>query len=134
MTHEIDTVGEGSIFGEMGVLSDMNRMASANAVGDTVLTCCHRRALMLRLDDLDEDRRDALRFLIVYCQEFMPFELMENRPDDEETRCRDGIAFYLIRDSAKPGELDGLDPFLRGLCRVLIGYVKRRLPPGFEPD
>jgi hypothetical protein len=133
VSQEIDTVGEGRIFGEMGVLSDMNRMASATAVGDTVLTCCHHRALMKRLDALDSDRRDSLRFLIVYCQEFLPFEMMENRRDDEETRNRDSIAFYLIRDSAKPGELDGLDPFLRGLYQVLVGYAKRRLPPDFEP-
>jgi len=129
---EIDTVGRGKIFGEMGVISDMNRMASATAVGETVLICCHRREMLRRVDELDGDRRDALRFLIVYCQELLPFELMDDRPDDEETRHRDKIAFFLVRDASKPGELDGLDTFLSGLYKVLIGYAERRLPPGFE--
>ena len=63
--HEIDLIGKGKIFGEMGVMSDMNRMASATAVGDVVVTTCHRRELVRRMDALNEDRRDALRFLIV---------------------------------------------------------------------
>lgn len=130
---EIDVIGPGSIFGEMGVISDMNRMASAMAVGETELNCCHRRELKRRVDALDEDMRDALRFLIVYCQEFLPFELMTDRPDDAETRKRDTIAYHLVKGSQKPGELDQLDTFLRGLYKVLIGYTERRLPPGFEP-
>lgn len=131
--HEIDVVGPGQIFGEMGVISDMNRMASATALKETVLTCCHRRELLRRTDRLSDDRRDALRFLIVYCQEFMPFELIENRPDNKETERRDTIAFCLIRDAERPGELDELDAFLAGIYRVLVGYAKRRLPPDFEP-
>lgn len=131
--HEIDVIGPGQIFGEMGVISDMNRMASAVAIGETELNCCHRRELKRRVDALDEDMRDALRFLIVYCQEFLPFELMSNRPNDAETKKRDALAYYLVRDSKKPGELDRLDVFLKGLYRVLVSYTERRLPPGFEP-
>jgi len=131
--HEIDVVGKGQIFGEMGVMSDMNRMATATAIGDTVLTCCHRRELVRRMDALDEDRRDALRFLIVYCQEFLPYELMGNRPNDTETKNRDKLAYFLVRDAEKPGELDSLDTLLRGLYKVLVSYAKRRIPPGFEP-
>lgn len=132
--HEIDTIGPGKIFGEMGVISDMSRMASAIAVGDTVLTSCHRKELLQRVDELDEGRRDVLRFLITYCQDFLPYELMESRPKDEETRQRDEIAFYLIRDSRKPDALDGLDSFLSGLYKVLINYTERRLPPDFKPS
>lgn len=131
-SQEIDTIGKGTIFGEMGVISDMNRMASAISVGETLLLCCQRGELQRRLDDLDKDKRDALRFLIVYCQSLLPFEMMENRPDDEEATSRDKIAFYLIRDAIKPGELDGLDVFLGSLYETLIGYAKRRLPPNLE--
>ena len=129
---EIDVIGQGKIFGEMGVISDMNRMASANAVGETHVIACERMELLRRVDELDEDRRDALRFLIVYCQEFLPFELMDERPENDETRHRDKIAFDLVRESNKPGALDGLDVFLTGLYEVLIGYTERRLPPDFK--
>ena len=131
---EIDVVGSGQVFGEMGIISDSNRMATASAVGDTVVTCCHRRELMRRVDKLNDDRRDAMRFLIVYCQEFLPFELMTDRPDNDETRHMDSMAFYLIRESKKANELDDLDRFLKGLYKVLIGYAERRLPPNFKPN
>lgn len=127
--HVIDTIGPKQIFGEMGVISDMNRMASATAVGDVSLICCHRVELQQRVNELDKDRRDALRFLIVYCQEFIPFELMKNRPEDKETQELDGIALRLLREAKKTGAFDGLDPFLSGLYKVLIGYTERRIPP-----
>jgi len=132
-TREIDTVGPGKIFGEMGVISDMNRMATATAVGDVEVINCQRLELQRRIDELSEDRRDALRFLIVYCQDLLPFELMGARPDDEEMANRDKIAFYLIKDANTSSALNGLDPFLSGLYKVLIGYAERRLPPDFEP-
>jgi CRP-like cAMP-binding protein len=130
---EIDVIGPSQIFGEMGIVSDSNRMASARAIGKTVLTCCHRRELVRRVDQLNEDRRDALRFLIIYCQEFMPYELMENRPEGAETDQMDRNAFYLIRDAKKANELDSLDAFLKGLYLVLISYAERRLPPDYKP-
>ncbi|MGB0670751.1 MAG: cyclic nucleotide-binding domain-containing protein [Rhodospirillales bacterium] len=134
IVREIDTIGKGRIFGEMAVISDMNRMATAQAMGDTVLVACHRREMQRRIDELDDKRRDALRFLILYCQDFLPFELMDARPQDDETERRDGIAYWLIHYANRPGELDGLDTFLSGLYKVLIGYAERRLPPGFHPN
>jgi len=57
---------------------------------------------------------------------------MDDRPENDETLHRDEIAFNLVRESNKPGALDGLDSFMTGLYKVLIGYTKRRLPPDFE--
>lgn len=130
---DIDTIGAGKIFGEMGILSDSNRMATAQAVEDTVLTCCHRRELTRRVDGLDEDSRDALRFLIVYCQEFIPYDLIENRPDNDETRRMDRNAYYLVQGFRNQEGTAGMDPFMRGLYQVLVGYAERRLPPNFTP-
>lgn len=59
---------------------------------------------------------------------------MPNRPKNPETVKRDTIAYHLVKSSKKPGELDRLDVFLRGLYRVLVGYTERRLPPGFDPE
>ncbi len=133
-TREIDTISKGTIFGEMGVLSDMNRMASATAVGETKVLCCQRRELQRQLDELDEDKRDALRFLIVYSQNLLPFEMMENRPDDKEAKNRDKIAFHLVRDANIPGELSSLDTFMISFYRVLVSYAERRLPPYFAAE
>lgn len=136
-TLEIDTIGRGQIFGEMGVISDMNRMASAVAVGDTVLNCCNRKEMARRVEQLDKDRRDALRFLIVYCQEFMPYELMSDRPDNDETFEMDKLAVRLIGVSKKSASTEDAEDFLTGLYKVLIGYAERRVPPDLlsgEPE
>ena len=129
---EIDTIGPGQIFGELGVISDSNRMATATAVGKTVLTGCHRREIMERVDTLDDEWRDALRFLITYCQDFLPFELMDKRPETSKTKEMDQTAHRFILKASAPDALDVLEPFLQGLYRVLISYAKRRLPPNFE--
>lgn len=129
---EIDTISPGKIFGEMGVLSDSNRMASATAVGETKLTGCHRLELIQHVDKLDADKRDALQFLIIYCQEFLPYELMDSRPNNEETRHLDNLALQLVRKANMPGHMDNLDPFLQGLYKVLISYTERRLPPNLK--
>ncbi|MGB0684065.1 MAG: Crp/Fnr family transcriptional regulator [Magnetovibrionaceae bacterium] len=131
---QIDVIGKGAIFGEMGVISDMNRMASAEAVSDVTLISCHRQELHSKLDVLDEKMRDAMRFLITYCQDFLPHELMDNRPDTPEIHRRDALAYWLVEYADRPGELDGLDVFLTGLYRVLVSYAARRLPPGFKPE
>ncbi len=129
---EIDVIGPGQIFGELGVISDSNRMASATAIGQTTLTGCHRREIMERVNGMDEDWREALRFLITYCQEFLPYELMDTRPDTAETMDMDQTAHKLIIKAQKPDALEELEPFMQGLYNVLLGYAKRRLPPSFE--
>ena len=129
---EIDVIGPGKIFGELGVISDSNRMASATAIGKTVLTGCHRREIMERVDTLNQEWRDCMRFLISYCQDYLPFELMENRPDTSETQEMDRTAHQFIIKASQSKSLEELEPFLQGLYKVLIGYTKRRLPPTFE--
>ena len=128
---EIATIGKGSLFGEMGVISDSNRMASAIAQEDCEVLTCSRRELHERLSQLDKDRQDALNFLILYSQELLPFELMENRPDGDKDRERDKIAYYLVQNKAAA---DDLDVFLKSLYKVLIDYTERRLPPDFNPE
>ncbi|MBT3766172.1 MAG: cyclic nucleotide-binding domain-containing protein [Rhodospirillaceae bacterium] len=129
---EIDIVGPGKIFGEMGVISDMNRMASAYAVGETDVICCHRIEMLKRIEDLDDFRREALQFLISYCQSFLPFEMMESRPDDADTRRMDSFALNLVREFNNQKGLTELDVFLNGLYKVLINYTERRLPPNLK--
>ncbi|MDV7338046.1 cyclic nucleotide-binding domain-containing protein [Terasakiella sp. A23] len=128
---EIDTIGKGAMFGEMGVISDSNRMAAAVAVSDTNVLTCSRKEFHDRLSQLSKDRRDAVQFLILYAQELLPFELMENRPDGDKDIERDKIAYYLIK---KADDVEDLDVFLKGLYKVLINYAERRIPPDFTPE
>ena len=128
-TLEIDVVGTGHIFGEMAVISDMNRMASATAVGETVCTWMHRREIHQRIDKLNPDQQSALGFLITYCQDFLPFELEKNRPQDEDTAKRDLTARKMVNSGTRSATFSGLDAFLGGIFRCLLNYAKRRLPP-----
>lgn len=128
---EIDTIGKGTLFGEMGVISDTNRMASAIAQEDCDVLTCSRKELQDRLSQLDKDQQDALNFLILYSQDLLPFELMENRPDGDKDKERDKIAYYLVQNKTAA---DDLDVFLKSLYQVLISYAERRLPPDYNPE
>ena len=75
---------------------------------------------------------DRAKFLITYCQEYLPFELMENRPQTQETQDMDEAAYHFIAKASQPGALDEFEPFLKGLYKVLIGYAKRRLPADYK--
>lgn len=134
MHHTIDRIKEARIFGEMGVISDKPRMASAVARGDVILTCCHRHELERRIEELDKDKSDALKFLVQYCQKLLPYEMMAARPEDNDTKVLDKLAYFLVKDSKDSTGIQKLDPFLRGLYKVLIGYAKRRLPPSYSLD
>ena len=126
---ELDTIGPGSIFGEMGVFSDEKRMASAKAVGDLEAISCSRAEFQKRLETFSAEQRDIIQVLTRYCQDFLPFELMEARPSDADTKIRDHDIFKIVSTYQDQFKSDGMDKMMFGIVKVLIGYAKKRLPP-----
>ena len=125
----IALIGKGKIFGEMAVISDMPRMASASAVGEVTCVSIDRPELHRRLDELKDHQKAALNFLIYYCGDFLPYELHDKRPTDAETRKRDDVARNLIAKKDDAPITKDLDPILSGLYQALVGYAQRRVPP-----
>ncbi|MGB0695071.1 MAG: cyclic nucleotide-binding domain-containing protein [Rhodospirillaceae bacterium] len=125
---EIDTIGPGQIFGELGVISDMNRMATATAMDEVAILCCHRHELHAHLDALEKEDYDAIRFLIAYCQDYLPLDMTGPRPYDEITQERDKMARELLRHYTRPGVFRGMEVFMASFFKAIIGYVKRRVP------
>ena len=126
---EIDVIGAGQVFGEMAVISDQPRMASATAVGEVNCISINQMELHRRLGELTDQQKSALNFLIQYCREFLPFELHENRPTDADTLRRDKIARKLVSQKEQPPVTKKTDSILSGLYQALITYAERRLPP-----
>ncbi len=130
----IDTVEPGQVFGEMAILGDMPRMATARAVGETVLGVISRQDFQRRLDKVGEDTRDMISFLIVYAREVMPRGIDTEELPHEEAEDR-----RQIHERARALMASGLpmnaaaasgDPLTANLIRSLIVYASRRLPRG----
>ena len=89
----------------------------------------HRRELHQRIVKLNPDQQSAIGFLITYCQDFLPFELEKNRPQDEETAIRDGTARQMVSAGTRGATFKNLDAFVAGIFKCLLNYAERRLPP-----
>jgi len=123
---EIATISKGNVFGEMAIISDMNRMASARAIEDTVVSALHRNKLQERLDNLENDKRLDMEYLICFCQEFLPYSEHQGARD---SKC-DERTYDLIKAWQNDGKtMNFNDKLLEGIFRTLIGYSARRLPP-----
>jgi CRP-like cAMP-binding protein len=59
-TIRVAELGPGEIFGEMGILEDQSRMASVNALEESVITVISRKDMEARIDAIDDDFVRAL--------------------------------------------------------------------------
>ena len=128
----IDVIGQKKIFGEMAVLSGKNRMAAAIAEEETVCIAVQRRILERKLEELPDQSRDLMMFLIAYSQDLLPVDLRDRIPADEATLKRHTRARDYVWD-ARRKPLDGGDNFMNGFYQALVGYAIRRLPLGMRP-
>lgn len=126
---EIDLVRRKAIFGEMAVISDQNRMATATAVGPVTVIVVGRAALQGMLRLLTPEWKQILDFLIYYCADFLPYELQGDRPADGETQKRDAKARKIAAAARNGTRPPDLDPFVTELYKRLVDYAERRLPP-----
>ncbi|NQV54885.1 MAG: cyclic nucleotide-binding domain-containing protein [Rhodospirillales bacterium] len=128
-TIEIAQIGARSLFGEMAVIDQSARMASARAIGKTTLMEIDKLVLEQKLESVDEDIRKLFEMLLHYIRDTLPYN---ERGKTELTALEtnmDALARRTLQSPivTKANELEDL--FLVALFQSLAAYAARRLPP-----
>ena len=114
-----------SIIGEMAIVSDMPRMATATAEEETVCITLARVVMRRLLESADLETRTIVEFLINHIRDADG----EEPPDDEQARRNVGILRYLLESPETEARFKTLDPFFALLCRNLVERAEKTLRP-----
>jgi len=124
----IAIVGAQSLFGELALIDDSVRMASARALETTICHLIDKTQLTIRLRQLTAGQRDLFQAMIDYVRATPTTEERAKRKDGL-IETPDDIRLRTLR--SQPHLLDRLktdDIFVTALGEILVGYVDRRLP------
>lgn len=108
-----------TIIGEMGVISDMPRMATATAVGETYCFAISRQIFHNMIGATDIETRSTIHFLVSFLYDAeLPLEGMAG---DQQTFSKRAMIARRIVDSERTVELlERSDRVFLILCRSLI--------------
>ncbi len=123
VTQEIDQCGPNNVIGEMAIISDMSRMASATALEDTVCIALSRSSMRRILATIDIEIRTTIEFLIDYIRGTVSGEVV----DDDAMRRQHQILKYIVGDAGTKERLKTMEPMLVLLCSCLIKRAEERL-------
>lgn len=126
---DIATIGPNTIFGEMAVIDEAPRMATATATTETVVVSVDQRELEKKLEAVDDDIRALFRFLLSYIRANLPYEERMKTFDGARETEQDKVARDMIASPDVADRLGRIDRFLKALFDILITYTERRLPP-----
>lgn len=124
----IATLGPGSLFGELALIDDSARMATAKAVESTRCQLIDKELLERKLKQLTGNQRELYQQMIDYIRTTPTL--------DERAKVKDGLTqspsdVRMTALRTTPKLLDKLqmdDRFLSALGEILVTYVDRRLP------
>ena len=120
---EVGFVEAGDIVGEMAVISDMPRMATATAVDETLTVALSRQAVKIMLARTDFETRTLIDFLIARVQDAAMGEAI----DADELRRNHRILEMLLERPEMLDKLNSIEPFFVLLCQSLLSRAKRVL-------
>ena len=120
---EVGFVEAGDIVGEMAVISDMPRRATATAAEETLTVALSRRAVKIMLARTDFETRTLIDFLITRVQEHAAGENI----DADELRRQNRILELLLDTPEMLDKLNSIEPFFVLLCQSLLKRAKRVL-------
>lgn len=125
----LGTIPHHGLFGEMALIDNTRRMASASAVGATSCLAVEAGHLHKQLDHLSGDALQHYHDMLAYIRATLPFEarptvdkLRGETEADRTARTRLALLPRVIAD--RPD----LPPIVRAVLEVLGTYVQRRLP------
>ena len=114
-----------SIIGEMAIVSDMPRMATATAEEETVCITLSRAVMRRLLESVDLETRTIIEFLINHIRDADGGE----PPDDEPARRNVLILRHLLESPETGARFETLDPFFALFCRNLVERAEKTLRP-----
>jgi len=114
-----------SIIGEMAIVSDMPRMATATAEEETICITLSRAVMRWLLESLDLETRAIVEFLINHIRDADGDE----PPDDELARRNVLILKHLLESPETEARFKALDPVIGLLCRNLADRAEKTLRP-----
>ena len=128
-TAVLGTIPQNGLFGEMALIDNTRRMASATAVGTTTCLAVEAAQLHKQLDHLSGEALQHYHDMLAYIRGTLPFEarttvdqLRGETDADRAARKRLALLPGVIAD--RPD----LPPIVRAVLEVLGTYVQRRLP------
>ena len=114
-----------SIIGEMAIISDMPRMATAIAEEETVCIALSRAVMRKLLESVDLETRAIVEFLIDHIRDADRGE----PPDDEPARRNVRILKHLLDSPETKARFETLDPFFALLCQNLVERAEKTFRP-----
>jgi len=114
----LGTLGPGEMLGEMAIISDMDRVATATAEQETMCVALSRRAMQHMMDTVDMETRAIIEFLVDY----IAYELDGDITDEDriEADQKKRILKILIESPDTKTKLALQEPFFRLLCNSLF--------------
>lgn len=125
----IATVNPGMMFGELALIDNAPRMATARAKVETELLIVDRAKFLTKLKGLNPRQRELFDLLAAFVRETPLWTAPvynEVRPplSEKATKVQALVLSPALAELLKTG-----DPFLDVLGNMLVSYSKRRLPP-----
>lgn len=120
---EVGVVKAGGIVGEMAVISDMPRIATATALEETLCVVLSRRAVQIMMARTDFETRTLIDFLIARVQEDAQGEAV----DKDELRRNHRILELLLNSPEQLDKLNKMEPFFVLLCNSLLERARKVL-------
>jgi len=118
---ELGVTGPGQIIGEMAVISDMERIATATAVEETVCVALSRQAMRRMMESVDLEMRTIIEFLVDYIRD----SIEGHELDHEEARRNRRILEILMENPDTQTKLALQEPFFRMLCNSLLARADK---------
>ncbi|MBF0251154.1 MAG: cyclic nucleotide-binding domain-containing protein [Alphaproteobacteria bacterium] len=119
--HDLGDAGPGEIIGELAVISDMERVATAIAQEQTVCVALSRLAVRRMMESVDMETRVIIEFLVTYIRD----KAEGQEVDEDQARRSRGILDYLLHSPETKEKLFRQEPFFVLLCKSLLERAKK---------
>lgn len=120
-TEDIGTLGvlgAGEMVGEMAIISDSDRVATAVAEEETLCVALSRKAMLYMLNTVDIETRTIIEFLVDHIGERL--EGTTTAEDDDNAQRTHRILELLLENPDTKTKLALQEPFFRLLCTCLL--------------
>jgi len=124
-TGVLGDLGPGQMVGEMAIISDNSRVATATAKEETLCIALSRKAMKRMLGSIDMETHAIIEFLVDY----IDTQLEGNVTDEEQEEARRShrILEILLENPDTKTKLALQEPFFKLLCNSLLDRARASL-------